>query len=36
MAKIAVWNWKKEQVGEVALPAGVFDTRTASTSCGRS
>jgi large subunit ribosomal protein L4 len=25
MAKIAVWNWKKEQVGEVALPAGVFD-----------
>ena len=25
MAKIAVWNWKKEQVGEVDLPAGVFD-----------
>jgi large subunit ribosomal protein L4 len=25
MAKIPVWNWKKEQVGEVALPAGVFD-----------
>jgi large subunit ribosomal protein L4 len=25
MAKIAVWNWKKEQVGEVALPAGVFE-----------
>ena len=25
MAKIAVWNWKKEQVGEVAVPAGVFD-----------
>jgi len=24
MAKIPVWNWKKEQVGEVALPAGVF------------
>ncbi len=21
MAKIPVWNWKKEQVGEVALPA---------------
>ncbi|HTR04926.1 MAG TPA: 50S ribosomal protein L4 [Thermoanaerobaculia bacterium] len=25
MAKIPVWNWKKEQVGEVSLPAGVFD-----------
>src|SRR5689334_1659512 len=25
MAKIPVWNWNKEQVGEVALPAGVFD-----------
>ena len=25
MAKIPVWNWKREQVGEVALPAGVFD-----------
>jgi large subunit ribosomal protein L4 len=25
MAKIPVLNWKKEQVGEVALPAGVFD-----------
>jgi large subunit ribosomal protein L4 len=25
MAKLPVWNWKKEQVGEVALPAGVFD-----------
>ena len=25
MAKIPVWNWKKEQVGEVALPAGVFE-----------
>ncbi|HWZ85367.1 MAG TPA: 50S ribosomal protein L4 [Thermoanaerobaculia bacterium] len=24
MAKIPVINWKKEQVGEVALPAGVF------------
>jgi large subunit ribosomal protein L4 len=24
MAKIPVWNWKKEQVGEVALPASVF------------
>ena len=24
MAKIPVWNWKKEQVGEVALPAEVF------------
>lgn len=24
MAKIAVWNWKKEQVGEVALPEDVF------------
>src|SRR4029450_11712074 len=23
-AKIPVWNWKKEQVGEVALPAEVF------------
>ena len=25
MAKIAVRNWKKEQVGEVELPAGVFE-----------
>src|SRR5215470_4273982 len=25
MAKIPVWNWKKEQVGEVALPADVFE-----------
>lgn len=25
MAKIPVWNWKKEQVGEVTLPADVFD-----------
>jgi large subunit ribosomal protein L4 len=25
MAKIPVWNWKREQVGEVALPAGVFE-----------
>ncbi|HTY42868.1 MAG TPA: 50S ribosomal protein L4 [Thermoanaerobaculia bacterium] len=25
MAKIPVFNWKKEQVGEVSLPAGVFD-----------
>ena len=25
MAKIPVWNWQKEQVGEVTLPAGVFD-----------
>jgi large subunit ribosomal protein L4 len=25
MAKIPVWNWKKEQVGEVALPAVVFE-----------
>src|SRR5215510_2397931 len=25
MAKIPVWNWKKEQVGEIALPAGVFE-----------
>src|SRR4051812_23383341 len=24
MAKIPVWNWKKEQVGEVALPASIF------------
>jgi large subunit ribosomal protein L4 len=24
MAKIPVWNWNKEQVGEVALPASVF------------
>jgi large subunit ribosomal protein L4 len=24
MAKIPVWNWKKEQVGEVALPDSVF------------
>jgi large subunit ribosomal protein L4 len=25
MAKIPVWNWKKEQVGELALPAEVFE-----------
>jgi large subunit ribosomal protein L4 len=25
MAKIPVYNWKKEQVGEVALPEGVFE-----------
>lgn len=25
MAKIAVWNWKREQVGEVPVPAGVLD-----------
>jgi len=25
MAKIPVFNWKKEQVGEVALPTGIFD-----------
>ncbi len=25
MAKIPVWNWKKEQVGEVSAPAGVLD-----------
>ena len=25
MAKIPVWNWKKEQVGELPVPAGVFD-----------
>lgn len=25
MAKIAVWNWNKEQVGEVSIPAGVLD-----------
>ena len=25
MASIPVWNWKKEQVGELAVPAGVFD-----------
>jgi large subunit ribosomal protein L4 len=25
MSKIAVLNWKKEQVGEVAVPEGVFD-----------
>ena len=24
MAKIPVWNWKKEQVGEVTLPESVF------------
>ncbi len=24
MAKIPVWNWKKEQVGEVSVPEGVF------------
>jgi large subunit ribosomal protein L4 len=25
MAKIPVWNWKKEQVGELALPPEVFE-----------
>jgi len=25
MATLPVWNWKKERVGEVDLPAGVFD-----------
>jgi large subunit ribosomal protein L4 len=25
MASIPVWNWKKEQVGELPVPAGVFD-----------
>jgi large subunit ribosomal protein L4 len=25
MAKLPVWNWKKETVGEVELPASVFD-----------
>ena len=25
MAKLPVWNWKKERVGEVELPAAVFD-----------
>jgi large subunit ribosomal protein L4 len=25
MATLPVWNWKKEVVGEVDLPAGVFD-----------
>ncbi len=25
MAKLPVWNWKKETVGEVELPAAVFD-----------
>ena len=25
MASIPVWNWKKERVGELAVPAGVFD-----------
>src|SRR5712691_143212 len=25
MATLPVWNWKKERVGEVELPAGVFD-----------
>ena len=25
MATLPVWNWKKEMVGEVDLPAGVFD-----------
>jgi len=25
MAKIPVWNWRKEQVGELALPAEVFE-----------
>ena len=36
MAKIPVWNWKKEQVGEVALPAGVFDYPYRKHLCGRS
>ena len=25
MASIPVWNWKKERVGELTVPAGVFD-----------
>jgi len=25
MASIPVWNWKKERVGELSVPAGVFD-----------
>jgi large subunit ribosomal protein L4 len=25
MATLPVWNWKKERVGEVDVPAGVFD-----------
>ena len=25
MATVPVWNWKKERVGEVDLPSGVFD-----------
>jgi len=25
MAKLPVWNWKKETVGEVELPASIFD-----------
>ncbi len=25
MATIPVWNWKKERVGEVNLPAGIFE-----------
>ncbi len=25
MATLPVWNWKKERVGEVELPSGVFD-----------
>ena len=25
MAKVEVWNWKKERVGEIDLPEGVFD-----------
>jgi large subunit ribosomal protein L4 len=25
MATLPVWNWKKERVGEVELPAGVFE-----------
>jgi len=25
MAKLPVWNWKKETVGEVDLPASIFD-----------
>ena len=37
MAKIPVWNWKKEQVGEVALPAERLRVPVPhATSCGRS
>jgi large subunit ribosomal protein L4 len=25
MATVPVWNWKKERVGEVEIPSGVFD-----------